>query len=105
MFEDRECLLISIHFNLFRNECLIFFRQLQFYCVTIASFASNNKFKCKKCGRMYQTKNSLKSNVEVICRKLLQFKCDFCNQRTFKQIGNYKLHLLRVYNIMKFKKL
>ncbi|KAF0763404.1 longitudinals lacking protein, isoforms A/B/D/L-like isoform X40 [Aphis craccivora] len=68
--------------------------QVQFYCVTVASFVSNNKFKCKKCGRMYQTKNSLKSHVEVICGKLPQFKCDLCNQKTFKQKGNYKLHLL-----------
>jgi len=54
---------------------------------------------------MYQTKNSLKSHVEVICGKPPQFKCDLCNQRTFKQKGNYKLHLLRVHNIMKFKNL
>jgi len=58
---------------------LVFFRQVQFYCVTVALFASNNKFKCKTCGRMYQTKNSLKSHVEVICGKLPQFKCDLCN--------------------------
>jgi len=79
---------------------------MQFYCVTVASLTSNNKlFECKKCGRMYQSKSSLKSHVEVICGKPPQFKCDLCYQRTFKQKGNYKLHLLRVHNIMKFKSL
>lgn len=84
----------------------MFSSYMQFYCVPVSPFTSNNKlFECKKCGHLYQTKNSLKSHVEVICGKLPQFKCGICNHRTFKQKGNYKLHLLRVHNIMKFKNL
>lgn len=76
------------------------------YCVTVASLAINNKlFECKICRCMYQTKSSLKSHIEVICGKPPQFKCDLCNQRTFKQKGHFKLHLLRVHNIIKFKNL
>jgi len=79
---------------------------MQFYCVTVAPLTINNKlFECKKCGRMYVTKSSLKKHVEVICGKPPQFKCDRCNQRTFKQKGNYELHLLRVHNIIKLKNL
>jgi len=89
--------------NLHKSKCSIFSSYVQFCCVTVASIAINNKlFECKNCGRTYQTKSSLKSHVKIICGKAPQFKCDLCNQRTFKQKGNYKLHLLRVHNIMKF---
>lgn len=84
-------------FIYFSSSCL------QFYCVAVVSFAiDSNLFECKKCGRVYRTKSSLNSHIKLICGKPPQFKCDLCGDRTFKQKGNYKLHLLRVHNIMMF---
>jgi len=104
VFKNRECLLNLININLLfkfvRKLVFIFSSYMQFYCVIVASLTINPKlFECKKCGRMYMTKSSLKSHVEVICGKPPKFKYNLCNQRTFKQKGNYKLHLLCVHNI------
>jgi len=96
-------LILIVVLNFVQNLIYLFFSYIQLYYVTVDTFATNgNSFKCKKCGRVYQTKSSLNSHVKVICGKLSQFKCSVCNQRTFKQKGNYKLHLLRVYNILMF---
>lgn len=82
--------------------CFNFSSYKLFYCVTVASFAMDNNFKCKNCGHKYRTKNSLRTHIKIICGKPPQYMCDLCSQRTFKQKGNYKLHLLRVHNIMMY---
>jgi hypothetical protein len=83
------------------HEVKYFILFFPFYCFTVTIFTINdNKFECKKCGRIFGTRSSLNTHVKVICGKPPQFKCDLCSHRTFKQKGNYKFHLLRVHNIM-----